>query len=152
MIYHCEYFGYNSLLTQHGTRIRRLRRTEASAEKIAYARIRSPPITSQQFINHGYIRENRSSEVQHSHTNSRSKLSFRFVTGPHINNVASKEESSRQEISRAHPNGLESQNCSSYRPETQSKQSIKDSVAQYYLKNSTTQNIHSKSKRGLRRL
>ena len=95
MIYHCEYFGYNSLLTQHGTRIRRLRRTEATAEKIAYARIRSPPFASQQYINHGCIRENRSSELQHSNTNSRSKLSFKFVIGPHINNGGPKEDSSR---------------------------------------------------------
>lgn len=95
MIYQCEYFGYNSLLTQHGTRIRRLRRTEVTAEKIACARIRSPNTSSQKLITNGFLRENRSSEAQLNHTNSRSKLSYKYIPGQRLNYRREKEDSSR---------------------------------------------------------
>lgn len=37
-----EYYGYNSIINDEGKRVRRLRRTEASAEKLITSRMRSP--------------------------------------------------------------------------------------------------------------
>jgi hypothetical protein len=37
-----DYYGYNSIINQDGRRVRRMRRTEASVEKLQHSKVRSP--------------------------------------------------------------------------------------------------------------
>jgi hypothetical protein len=74
-----EYFGYNSMMTVEGKRVRRLRRTEVSSEKLATMRCKSP-LNSSTAAKPARLRDSKSSDFTAPLAHSRSRLSIKCVT------------------------------------------------------------------------
>jgi hypothetical protein len=126
-----EYYGYNSIITQDGKRIRRMRRTEASTEKLIISRLKSASNSRSVSSRRSKLQDNRPGNLSVSMDPNKSKQQSRCTN--YLKTHFYKEKIDPQTEYQPQHQTLQNVSKPKHNKIEKSLKDVKEKIGEYYL-------------------